>query len=551
MARTKISEFSATAGSNTDIDSINLAEGCAPSGINDAIRELMSQLKDFQTGAVGDSFNGPVGSTTAGTGAFTTLAASSTTTLSGLTASTALALDASKNVVSVTNTGTGSNVLATSPTFVTPVLGTPSSGTVTNLTGTASININGTVGATTPAAGSFTTVSASTQINVNGVNNTDGNVLLRSTTTRANTNNYGIRFADSSYETNASIRAIQNNSGNNAAQLVFGVNAGVGGINLTSVTDVATLSSTGLAVTGALSASGQSSFGGALQITGAGVPASGAGMELAGSVSASSITSFNRSLGTYLSQNFNALDYSFATSSTERMRLTSTGLAVTGALSATGATTLNNDLYVEPNTAGKKTFIFTTNAANVGRMDVKSDTTIMVSLSATNGTVTLGNRAVPSDGTGIAFPATQNASSDANTLDDYEEGDWTPSLTFGGGSTGITYDTTNTTATYRKIGSLVMITGYLGLTSKGSSTGDARINTLPFPVKSGKEGYSPVAANRTDSIISIGTINPIAFAGTSGLYFYSTSAAGVATSITDTGFANNSTIYFSFSYATS
>lgn len=43
-------------------------------------------------------------------------------------------------------------------------LGTPSSGTVTNLTGTASININGTVGATTPAAGAFTTVSASSAI---------------------------------------------------------------------------------------------------------------------------------------------------------------------------------------------------------------------------------------------------------------------------------------------------------------------------------------------------------------------------------------------------
>jgi hypothetical protein len=40
-------------------------------------------------------------------------------------------------------------------------LGTPSSGTVTNLTGTASININGTVGATTPTTGAFTTISAS------------------------------------------------------------------------------------------------------------------------------------------------------------------------------------------------------------------------------------------------------------------------------------------------------------------------------------------------------------------------------------------------------
>lgn len=55
--------------------------------------------------------------------AATTLSVSGTMTMSGLTASTALALDASKNVVSVTNTGSGSNVLATSPTLVTPVLG--------------------------------------------------------------------------------------------------------------------------------------------------------------------------------------------------------------------------------------------------------------------------------------------------------------------------------------------------------------------------------------------------------------------------------------------
>jgi hypothetical protein len=56
MARTKISEFSATAADNTDIDNINIAEGCAPSGINNAIRELMAQLKDMQTGASGDAF---------------------------------------------------------------------------------------------------------------------------------------------------------------------------------------------------------------------------------------------------------------------------------------------------------------------------------------------------------------------------------------------------------------------------------------------------------------------------------------------------------------
>ena len=45
-----------------------------------------------------------------------------------------------------------------SPSFTTPALGTPSSGVVTNLTGTASININGTVGATTPSTGAFSSV---------------------------------------------------------------------------------------------------------------------------------------------------------------------------------------------------------------------------------------------------------------------------------------------------------------------------------------------------------------------------------------------------------
>jgi hypothetical protein len=69
------------------------------------------------------AFNGTVGATTPSTGAFTTLSTSSTTTFSGLTASTALALDASKNVVSVTNTGTGNNVLSASPTLTGTIAG--------------------------------------------------------------------------------------------------------------------------------------------------------------------------------------------------------------------------------------------------------------------------------------------------------------------------------------------------------------------------------------------------------------------------------------------
>ncbi len=100
MAKTKISEFSATANSNTDINSINIAEGCAPSNINDAIRELMAELKDFQAGTKGDSFNGPVGTTTAAAGAFTTLSSTGNTTLG----------DASGDTVTINGTATFANV---------------------------------------------------------------------------------------------------------------------------------------------------------------------------------------------------------------------------------------------------------------------------------------------------------------------------------------------------------------------------------------------------------------------------------------------------------
>jgi hypothetical protein len=65
-------------------------------------------------------------------------------------------------------TGTGALVFANSPTLVTPALGTPASGVVTNLTGTASININGTVGATTASTGAFTTLAASGAVTLSG-----------------------------------------------------------------------------------------------------------------------------------------------------------------------------------------------------------------------------------------------------------------------------------------------------------------------------------------------------------------------------------------------
>jgi hypothetical protein len=70
MPKTKISEFDVNPDNNTDINSINIAEGCAPSGINNAIRQLMSDLKDLQAGTSGDTIPltaGGTGATSAST----------------------------------------------------------------------------------------------------------------------------------------------------------------------------------------------------------------------------------------------------------------------------------------------------------------------------------------------------------------------------------------------------------------------------------------------------------------------------------------------------
>jgi hypothetical protein len=69
-------------------------------------------------------------------------------------------------------------------------------------------------------------------------------------------------------------------------------------------------------------------------------------------------------------------------------------------------------------------------------------------------------------GTGITFPATQAASSDANTLDDYEEGTWTPSLAGVANLNAISV----VSARYTKVGNVVMCQGVLSATTAGAGT---------------------------------------------------------------------------------
>jgi hypothetical protein len=98
-------------------------------------------------------------------------------------------------------------------------------------------------------------------------------------------------------------------------------------------------------------------------------------------------------------------------------------------------------------------------------------------------TIGVGGATPATSGSGISFPATQSASSDANTLDDYEEGTWTPSL---GGFTSIAYSTQ--TGAYTKIGNVVNIVLHIVVSGGTRSVQDLLVSNLPFT--SASQAYS-------------------------------------------------------------
>jgi hypothetical protein len=94
------------------------------------------------------------------------------------------------------------------------------------------------------------------------------------------------------------------------------------------------------------------------------------------------------------------------------------------------------------------------------------------------GAVVLSGGSTSADGTGITFPATQSASSDANTLDDYEEGTWTPTASPSSGS----YNGLTTGGWYVKVGRSVTVFAYWNLTASGSAGGNWSLGGLPFTI---------------------------------------------------------------------
>ena len=94
-------------------------------------------------------------------------------------------------------------------------------------------------------------------------------------------------------------------------------------------------------------------------------------------------------------------------------------------------------------------------------------------------TIGVGGATPSTSGSGITFPATQSASSNANTLDDYEEGTWTPAVTSNSG-TSTTY--TIPTATYTKTGRMVVVLGSITPTNGtlGAAGSFMKVSGLPF-----------------------------------------------------------------------
>ena len=114
---------------------------------------------------------------------------------------------------------------------------------------------------------------------------------------------------------------------------------------------------------------------------------------------------------------------------------------------------------------------------NITSSQITSNPTLYGNVSVT-GVIGVGGATTSTSGSGISFPATQSASSDANTLDDYEEGSWTPTLSGTGGAAGQSYSIQN--GLYTKIGNVVTVSFDVRLSTLGTISGQAVIGGLPF-----------------------------------------------------------------------
>ena len=184
-------------------------------------------------------------------------------------------------------------------------------------------------------------------------------------------------------------------------------------------------------------------------------------------------------------------------------------------IDATGAF----QFYTAPSgTAGNAvTFTQAMNIANSGGVSIGNttdpgSTNLSVTGTGKFGTTIGVGAATPSaSGSGITFPATESASTDVNTLDDYEEGTWLPTYASSNGDATFTY--TYQKGNYRKIGSLVCVTIWIEGQATAIGTGSPAISNLPFAMSNsfsrrmGSAAFGKVTGFVTTQPTGIQTVN--------------------------------------------